>query len=81
MFEFQTFVNSNTSQGNFALEELHSALDLFQTFNQVLAIFKFDFEQTQAPLEIQTKLDARDAAKTAKDFDTADKLRDEITTA
>ena len=54
---------------------------MFQTFEQVLAIFRFDFEQAEAPTEIQEKLNARDQAKIDKDFDTADKLRDEITAA
>ncbi len=81
VFEFQKFVNSNVSKWNFSLEELHSCLDMFQTFDQVLAIFKFDFEQAEIPAEIQAKLDARNQAKADKDFETADKIRDELTQA
>jgi len=81
VFEFQKFVNTNVSQGNFSLEELNSCLDMFQTFDQVLAIFKFDFEQAEIPAEIEKKLADRNAAKADKDFETADKLRDEITGA
>ena len=81
VFEFQKFVNSNIADAKLSGEEIKSCLDMFQTFNEVLGVLKFDFASVEISAEILEKLVQRDAAKASKDFEAADRLRDEISVA
>jgi cysteinyl-tRNA synthetase len=52
---------------------------MFKTFNEVLGIIDFTIlEEAQIPEEILQKLELRNTAKAEKDFENADRLRDEI---
>jgi len=52
---------------------------MFRTFNQVLGIIDFDVVVTEEiPSDILSKLEARNTAKKDKNFELADKLRDEL---
>lgn len=81
VFEFQKFVNSNIADATLSGEEIQSCLDMFQTFNEVLGVLKFDFASGEISAEILEKLAQRDAAKASKAFEAADRLRDEISAA
>jgi len=74
------FVNTNIRDEVFSLEELKSLLDFYKTINEVLAIIDFDIisEKTEIPEEVSKKLKDRNNAKIEKDFELADKLRDEL---
>jgi cysteinyl-tRNA synthetase len=79
MHNFIKFLNTGIREKLFSVSELNSALDMFRTFNQVLGIIDFDVVVNQEiPLDILSKLDERNTAKKAKNFELADKLRDEL---
>jgi cysteinyl-tRNA synthetase len=64
----------------FSKSELESLNDMFRTFNQVLAIIDFDVTKTEKiPKEINKKLEERNKAKSEKNFELADSIRDELT--
>jgi cysteinyl-tRNA synthetase len=54
---------------------------MFETMNQVLWIFDFSIldKEEEIPEEVNKKLEMRNNAKKNKDFELADKLRDELT--
>lgn len=74
------FVNTNIRNEIFSLEELKSLLDFYKTINEVLAIINFDIleENTEISTEVLEKLEDRNKAKSEKNFELADKLRDEL---
>lgn len=76
------FINTWTRENELSLEELISLKDMIITFNQVLWIV--DLESIDSKIEISEellqKLEERNTAKTEKDFEKADKIRDELTT-
>ncbi|MDR3150813.1 MAG: hypothetical protein LBU14_04370 [Candidatus Peribacteria bacterium] len=78
--EFLKYVNTGLRNNDFPKAELESLLDMFRTFNQVLAIIDFEIlnENEEIPPEILEKLDERNKAKKEKDFIKADKIRDEL---
>lgn len=80
-FTFNKFVNTWIREKEFSLEELKSIIEMFKTFDQVLWIFDFSIIESEEiiPDEILKKLEERDNAKSEKNFELADKLRDEIT--
>jgi cysteinyl-tRNA synthetase len=52
---------------------------MFKTFNQVLAIIDFDvLKDEEIPANILKKFDERNKAKKEKDFEKADKIREEL---
>jgi len=78
---FITFINTNIANKTMSTEEANSLMDMLKTFNQVLGIMDFsilDKKEEKIPMKIQQKLEERDTAKQEKDFETADKLRDEL---
>ncbi len=77
---FLKFVNTWIREKDFSVEELESILDMLETLNQVLWIIDFDIiEEAEAiPQEIMKKFEDRNNAKKEKNFDLADKLRDEL---
>lgn len=75
----QKFINTGVREGGFSSEEIASLLDMLQTLNEVLGIMNFAlWDEDEAPEEIQHKLEQRKQAKENKDFDMADRLRQEI---
>lgn len=83
LFAFSKFVNTWIRENEFSLEELKSIIDMFKNLNEVLWIFDFHIlEKTEEiPDEIKQKLEQRNKAKFDKNFELADKIRDEITKA
>lgn len=79
MHNFIKFLNTSLREKLLSVPELSSALDMFKTFNQVFAIVDFDVVVSEEiPMDIISKLEARNAAKKSKDFELADKIRDEL---
>lgn len=79
MHNFIKFLNTGIREKLFSVSELNSALDMFKTFNQVLGIIDFDIVVfDEIPSEILSKLEERNTAKKSKNFELADKLRDEL---
>ncbi len=73
------FTNTWIREKLFSKSEFESLIDMFKTFNQVLAIVDFDVVNSEEiPEELNKKLDARNKAKADKNFELADTIRDEI---
>ena len=80
-YEFMKFVNTGIKDESFSKEEGGSIIDMFKTFDEVLGIMSFDIlekKQEEIPKEILEKLEERNIAKKEKNFELADKLRDEL---
>ncbi len=78
-FMFITFVNTQIDSGELCIAEAQSLLEMLKTFDSVLSILDFSvLEIEEIPENILEKFEARNAAKKAKDFTLADKLRDEL---
>lgn len=78
-FNFITFSNTQIDGGELCLSEANSLLDMYKTFDSVLSIFDFSILETEViPEEIMKKFEERNLAKKEKDFEKADKLRDEL---
>lgn len=79
-FHFQKFVNLNLREWNLSLDEVSSVIDMYRTFDEIFAIFDFSVleDSEETPAEILAKFEERNNAKTDKDFELADSLRDEI---
>lgn len=77
---FIKFVNTWVAEKTFSLEEEMALMDMFETFNDVLAIVDFTIIELEeeTPAEILELLEKRNQAKADKDFETADALRDEL---
>lgn len=79
MHNFIKFLNTGLREKLFSVSELNSALDMFRTFNQVLAIIDFDVVVfDEIPSDILSKLEERNTAKKSKNFELADNIRDEL---
>lgn len=79
-FDFIKFVNSWISDWLFSLEESESILDMLRTFNEVLWLIDFDNieKNDEVPEEVNELFNKRNESKKTKDFELADKLRDDI---
>ena len=79
-FSLNKFTNTNIRDELLSLEEIKSLLDLYKTFNEVLAIIDFDNIDSDIIIsdEILEKLGSRNDAKLEKNFELADSLRDEL---
>ncbi len=76
---FLKFVNSWISNNEFSFEEYNSIFDMLETINYVLWIIDFwVLEEWEIPQNILEKFEARNKAKKEKNFELADKLRDEL---
>ena len=76
-----TDLNSILDDGDLRTGEIRAIIDLFKSFNSVLAIF--DFEQMKAEefsFEITELLAARENAKKTQDYTRADAIRAELLT-
>lgn len=79
VFAFQTFVNASMDAKKLSISEKESVIEMFRSFDAVLAIFDFDLlDEVQVPFELDIMLEDRNIAKASKDFAKADSLRDEI---
>lgn len=84
LFDFWKYVSSELAQGNLTLDEQHSCVDMYLSFNQVfwlLDVSIFDGEEDEIPVNILELAAKRDAAKADKNYQLADTLRDEIQSA
>jgi len=82
-YAFLKFANTWIGDSSFSLEELESCLDMFETFDQVFCLLDLELleAEDEIPAEILEKLEARNTAKAEKNFELADKLRDELSEA
>ncbi|MDQ1344398.1 MAG: cysteinyl-tRNA synthetase [Patescibacteria group bacterium] len=79
VFAFQTFVNASIDSKKMTLPEKESVIEMFRSFDSVLALFDFALlEAVAVDPELDMMLEDRNVAKASKDFATADALRDEI---
>lgn len=63
------------------LDEQNSCVDMYLSFNEVFDIIDpeiFNVEETDIPEEVLEKARARDQAKSDKNYELSDSLRDEI---
>lgn len=79
-FHFTKYINTQIRDKNLSIQELKSIIDMCKTFNQVLWIFDFNIleKKENIPVLILEKLEKRNIAKKEKNFELADKLRDEL---
>ena len=77
---FVKFTNTGIADGTFSLEEEMAILDMFETFNQVLGIIDFSVVELDEQIdpEMMNLLNDRNQAKLNKDFELADKIRDDL---
>lgn len=76
---FLKFVNTWIREDLFSVSELSSILDMFRTFDQVLSIIDFDVVNSEEiPENILEIFESRNEEKKQKNFEKADKLRDEL---
>ena len=81
LYSFNKFVNSGIVKKEFSREELESILDMYEQLDQVFGIMDFSVleeKQNKIPAEISELFEKRQDAKKNKDFETADKIRDEL---
>lgn len=81
--EFHSFVkfsNTGIADATFSLEEEMALMDMFETFNEILGIIDFSIVEIDEQIddEIMNLLDDRNKAKLDKNFELADKIRDEL---
>ena len=79
-FEFQKFFAADIVSGELTREEQNACVDMYLSFNQVFAILDLDtFEpEEQIPESMYEILEARDSAKSEKNYPKADELRAEL---
>jgi cysteinyl-tRNA synthetase len=77
---FVKFTNTGISDATFSLEEEMAIMDMFDTFNQVLGIIDFSVVEIDEQIDpdMMNLLTDRNQAKLNKDFELADKIRDEL---
>jgi len=80
LFSFIKYINTWIRENTFSLEELKSINEMFKNFSEILWIFDYwILEKTkEIPSEILQKFEKRNQAKNDKNFELADKLRNEI---
>ncbi|EKD65994.1 MAG: hypothetical protein ACD_49C00069G0002 [uncultured bacterium (gcode 4)] len=81
VFEFVKYINSGIDNNSLNSGEIEATIWVFKTFNEVLDIFDFNIFQAneEIPTEILDLLNARNKAKTEKNYNLSDEIRDKIT--
>lgn len=77
-FEYITFVNTHLGNGQLNADEAKALFDMYKNFNEVLSLIQFEFEDEAIPSEIVEIFEARNQAKSQKDFEKADLLRNKL---
>lgn len=78
-FEFLTYSNKKIDSLELSIYEAESLFEMFKTFDSVFSFLDFEIlEQEDIPKEIMDKFIKRNEAKAKKDFEIADRLRDEL---
>ncbi len=78
---FTKFLNTGLREKLFSKSEIEASLEFLKTFNEVLEIVDFSIlekKEEKIDNEILKLFEERNKAKSEKDFEKADKLRDEI---
>jgi len=77
---FVKFTNTGIADATFSLEEEMAIMDMFETFNEVLGIIDFSVVKLDEQIDVDMKnlLNDRNQAKLNKDFELADKIRDDL---
>lgn len=79
IFELQNTINSGIDENLFSLEETKSLISLLESFDEVLALFDFSLlTEVAIPENIQLLGTQRIDAKINKNWNEADRIRDEI---
>lgn len=85
IFEYTKFVNTQLAWPDISLEEKESLIDMYTSFQEIFGIFNISLLDTNTlvaiPENILEKAQERDRAKQNKDYELADKLREEIISA
>lgn len=77
-FEYITFVNTHLGNWQLNADEAKALFDMYKNFNEVLSLIQFEFEDEAIPSEIVEIFEARNQAKSQKDFKQADLLRNKL---
>ena len=79
-YDLAKFANTWIRNNELSLEEIKAINDMLVTMNQVLWIFDFSILEKSDEIseDILKKLEERNSAKNEKNFELADKLRDEL---
>lgn len=81
-YEFQKYIASEVVSGQLSDSEQKSALDMYQSFNQVFVLFDFEALEKldeDIPADIIALATQRQEAKDNKNYQRADEIRDELT--
>lgn len=78
LFDFVREINPLIDQNTLSQEEAQKALQVFKKINLVLALFSFDTDQESIPLELEKAMHLRQKARSDKNWEEADRLRDLI---
>ena len=70
-------INAMISRHCIATADAQRLLATFREINEILQVFEFDRKQEYSR-KVTALMEERDAARNAKDWDRADRLRDEI---
>lgn len=78
IFEFQKTINTGIDNDLYSNSEIEAIQDFFRSIDAVLGIFDFNIFDTsdEVPEEIQTLAEERIQAKTEKNWEKADEIRD-----
>jgi len=79
-FTFLTYANASIDSKKINQSEALSLLDMYRSFDSVISLLHFEGAVEAIPEEVQKKFEARNQAKSNKDFVQSDALRDEILT-
>ncbi|MBN2245252.1 MAG: cysteine--tRNA ligase [Candidatus Aminicenantes bacterium] len=77
LFELIRKINTYINKGNMYATDSKRLLDTIDRFNQVLAVLP-DRKIPELSNEIKEKIEEREKARQARDFKTADRIRDEL---
>ena len=80
-FEFQKYIASEIASGQLSDSEQRSTLDMYESFNQVFALFDFNLLEgldADIPEEIIALATQRQEAKDEKNYQRADEIRNEL---
>ncbi|MCD5380571.1 cysteine--tRNA ligase [Candidatus Gracilibacteria bacterium] len=81
LFSFQKYVNSGIDGQKFSKEELESIIDMYEQLDEVFGIIDWSVleeSEEEIPENIAKLFEKRNTAKSEKDFELSDKLRDEL---
>ncbi len=70
-------INAMMSQNCISTEDADRLLEGFREINDILQVFEFD-RRREYPAQVRELINARETARGNKDWETADRLRDEI---